>query len=149
MTLRERLYIFLSEHNTMTLATVADTATPHACALFYAADAEMNLYFLSEPKTLHALHIGDGAAVAITVEQNNQSWTGIRGLQLSAFAQPCTEASLMERARQVYSRRFPFVGKVETLSGPLSRARYYCVTPDWIRFIDNTQGFGHKEEWIR
>jgi hypothetical protein len=32
------------------------------------------------------------------------------------------------------------------LRGPLASSRFYVLRPAWIRLIDNTQGFGHKEE---
>lgn len=137
---------FLASYNTLVLATAGPEGTPHAAAVFYAVAGDLTLYFLSEPKTLHAQHIGDGATVAATIEENNQDWKSIRGLQLHGWAEPCAGAE-EERARTVYAARFPFVAAAETLAGPLSRARYYKLTPSWMRLIDNTLGFGHKEEW--
>ena len=32
------------------------------------------------------------------------------------------------------------------LRGPLASSRFYILRPTWIRLIDNSQGFGHKEE---
>ena len=32
------------------------------------------------------------------------------------------------------------------LRGPLASSRFFILQPAWIRLIDNTQGFGHKEE---
>ncbi len=136
----------LSSHNTLSLATTGPDGAPHAAAVFFAVDDDLTLYFLSEPKTMHAQHIGDGATVAATIEENNQDWKSIRGLQLHGWAEPCSGIE-EERARTVYAARFPFVARAETLAGPLSRVRYYKLTPTWIRLIDNTLGFGHKEEW--
>lgn len=140
---------FLATHNTLTLATVSAQGKPHACALFYAAGPDLTLYFLSAPKTWHARHLKDGAQVAATIEANNQDWRSIRGLQLHGFAGPCIEPDEEEVAREVYGDRFPFISTVETLAGPLSNARYYKLVPDWIRLIDNSRGFGHREEWSR
>ncbi|MBX7234115.1 MAG: pyridoxamine 5'-phosphate oxidase family protein [Caldilineales bacterium] len=142
---------FLTSHNTLSLATAGPDGTPHAAAVFYAVADDLTLYFLSEPKTLHAQHIGAGARVAGTIEANDQDWKSIRGLQLHGWAEPCSGIE-EERARAVYAARFPFVARasdvsIATLAGPLSRARYYKLTPTWIRLIDNTLGFGHKEEW--
>ncbi len=139
---------FLTAHNTLALATAGPDGTPHAAAVFYAVDDDLTLYFLSEPKTLHAQHIGAGARVAATIEENNQDWKSIQGLQLHGWAAPCAGEE-EEHARAVYAARFPFVARAETLAGPLSRARYYQITPTWMRLIDNTLGFGHKEEWWR
>lgn len=145
---------FLSAHNTLTLAAIGPDGAPHAAAVFYAVADDLTLYFLSDPKTLHAQHIGAGAAVAAAIEENNQDWKSIRGLQLHGFAAPCAGTDEEDLARAVYAARFPFVARASdvlsaTLAGPLSRARYYQITPTWMRLIDNTLGFGHKEEWWR
>ncbi|MCO6451444.1 MAG: pyridoxamine 5'-phosphate oxidase family protein [Caldilineales bacterium] len=144
----ERIHAFLMAHNTLALATVGPEGTSHACAVFYAHTLDFTLYFLSETKTKHAQHIGGGARVAATIEANNQDWRSIRGLQLHGWAQPCDRAE-EQVARAIYAARFPFLAKAETLAGPLAKARYYRITPDWMRLIDNTLGFGHKEEWTR
>ena len=146
----ERIHTFLAAHNTLTLATTGpDDGRPHACALFYALAPDLTLYFLSDPQTLHARHLKDGAQVAATIETNNQDWRTLRGLQLHGFAGPCSEPCEEETARAVYNARFPFITTAATLASPLVRARYYKLVPSWIRLIDNTQGFGHKEEWSR
>ena len=28
----------------------------------------------------------------------------------------------------------------------LSTSNFYCISPRWVRLIDNSKGFGHKEE---
>ena len=144
MTLHSRIAAYLDAHNTMTLATTGPDGRPHACAVFYAAAPDLSLVFLSEPKTLHGQHIGEEAPVAATVEANNQDWTAIQGLQVHGIARLCRDDA---EARSLYTARFPFVGRAQTLAGPLSRARFYRLTPHWMRLTDNTLGFGHKEEW--
>jgi len=146
--LTQRIQAFLAAHNTLALATVDAAGRPHACALFYAAGDDLTLYFLSEAKTLHAQHIGEAAHVAATVEANHQDWKSIHGLQLHGRAEPCVGADV-EQARAIYAARYPFIAAAETLAAPLARARYYKITPAWMRLIDNTLGFGHKEEWRR
>lgn len=146
MAVRDRIGAFLAAHNTLTLATVGADGQAHACAVFYAAGPDLALYFLSEPKTLHARHIGEGPLmIAATIEDNNQDWTSIRGLQIHGLARPCTGEDA-DNARTLYAARYPFVGGVQTLAGPLARARFYQITPSWFRLIDNTLGFGHNEE---
>ncbi|NUQ36980.1 MAG: pyridoxamine 5'-phosphate oxidase family protein [Caldilineales bacterium] len=137
---------FLAAHNTLALATRGPEEAVHAAAVFYAVGAGAALYFLSEAKTVHARHIAAGAEVAATIEENNQEWQRIRGLQLHGWAAPCPAGEEAE-ARRVYAARFPFVAAASILAGPLARARFYKLTPRWMRLIDNTLGFGHKEEW--
>ncbi len=147
MSLIERIYAYLAEHNTLTLGTTGKDGAPHVCALFYAVEPDLTLYFLSEPKTLHARHIGDGARIAASVESNHQDWRTIRGLQLYGQASCCITIDETKVARSIYGRRFAFIARTETLAGPLNRASYYRILPTWVRLIDNSRGFGHKEEW--
>lgn len=48
---------------------------------------------------------------------------------------------------RVYLSRFPFVAESERLRHALERTTLWELRPDWLRLIDNGQGFGHKEEW--
>ncbi|NOZ71473.1 MAG: pyridoxamine 5'-phosphate oxidase [Chloroflexi bacterium] len=144
-----RIQRFLEEHNTLSLATVDSEGVPFACSLFYTFGPDLTLYFLSDPKTAHAQHLKDGAAVAATIAHDNQEWQTLQGLQLRGVALPCSEPDEEEIARDLYNKRFPFIAKAEVLAGPLGRARYYKIVPTWIRLIDNRRGFGHKEEWRR
>jgi len=132
---------FLFAHNTLTLATVGGDG-PHAAALFYAYTPDLTLIFLSEPDTLHARHIGQGAPVAVTIQADGQDWRRITGLQMHGVARPAGES-----ARKVYLARFPFIVRTEILTRALKNIRFYKLTPQWIRLIDNRLGFGHKQEW--
>ena len=138
----QRLFHFLAAHNTLTLATVGPGGEPHAAALFYAFTPDLHLIFLSEPDTLHARHIGPGAAVAVTIQADGQDWRRITGLQMHGMARPASDA-----ARQIYLARFPFIARTETLARALKNSRFYEITPAWARLIDNSLGFGHKQEW--
>ena len=147
--MHSRILSFLAAHNTLTLATISADGHPHACALFYAVGPGPTLYFLSDPGAEHARHIGDGNQIAATIQQDGQAWQEIRGLQLRGYAAPCITASDQAAAREIYAARFPFVATASRLAEALARARYYKITPSWIRLIDNTLRFGHKEEWWR
>jgi uncharacterized protein YhbP (UPF0306 family) len=147
--MHSRIFFFLTAHNTLTLATIDADGLPHACALFYAVGPGPTLYFLSDPTTEHARHIGDGIQIAATVQQDGQAWQEIRGMQLHGFAAPCITASEKTAAHKIYAARFPFVATASRLAEALARARYYKITPSRMRLIDNTRGFGHKEEWRR
>jgi uncharacterized protein YhbP (UPF0306 family) len=157
--LRPRILEFLRGHDTMTLATLGPDGTPQAAAVFYAADDEFNLYFLSDPSTRHGRDLKLHPRVAATVQADGQPWATIRGLQIEGTARRTDDAGETARAARVYGLRFAFVrelldgigaprgsGAAGTLEGGLARGRFHVLRPDWIRLIDNTKGFGHKEE---
>jgi uncharacterized protein len=143
---------YLKLHTTMTLATVDANGLPFAAAVFYAADAELNLFFLSEERTEHGQNMLHESAVAATIHSDLQDWRAIRGLQIRGRAQ-IVAAGEMPHAGATYGRRFAFVGSLlagqsgaSVLTGPLARARFWVLRPEWIRLVDNTVRFGHKEE---
>ncbi len=154
-TLRARIASFLAGHATMTLATTGAEGTPAAAAVFYAADDSLNLVFLSEETTEHARNLLARPEVAATIQADGQDWRDIRGLQLRGRAAPASTAELAH-AMAVYGRRYAFVGALlagaegpGALIGPLARARFWVLRPDWFRLVDNTVRFGFKEEWRR
>lgn len=137
----------------MTLATVGADGTPAAAAVFYAHDADLNLYFLSEERTQHGQNLLADPQVAGTIQADGQDWRGIRGLQLRGQA-TVVSGTLLAHAAAVYGRKFAFVAALLAghgpgmLAGPLTRARFWVLRPTWFRLIDNTVRFGYKEELI-
>jgi uncharacterized protein YhbP (UPF0306 family) len=159
--LRDRLAAFLAAHTTVTLATVGVNGTPAAAAVFYAHDADLNLYFLSEERTQHGLNLTANPLVAGTIQSNGEDWRTIKGLQLRGVARlvPGDASHLageLAHAAAIYCRKFAFVGALlagaegpGVLTGPLVSARFWVLRPSWLRLIDNTVRFGFKEEWVR
>jgi uncharacterized protein YhbP (UPF0306 family) len=147
-----RIHAFLAQHTTLTLATVSAIGEPAAAAVFYAADEALNLYFLSEERTEHGQNLMIRLEVAGTVQADGQDWRAIRGLQLRGHAH-LVNPNELGHAVTTYGRRFAFVALLlagrsgpGALSGPLARARFWVLRPTWLRLVDNTIRFGHKEE---
>ena len=153
--LRPRLLAFLYHHDTMTLATIGPAGEPRAAAVFYAADDNLDLYFLSDPDTRHGRNLGREPRVAATIQADGQDWQEITGLQIEGTAAVIEGADEIARIAQLFAERFEFLrgprdegdgsGPLD-LQGPLASSRFYLLRPVWLRLIDNTRGFGHKEE---
>jgi uncharacterized protein len=149
--LHSRIAGFLETHTTLTLATVGADGWPAAAAVFYAHDAGLNLYFLSEKRTRHGRNLAASPQVAGTIQADGQDWRSIRGLQVRGLAS-LVPASGFAHAAAVYGRKFAFVAvlpdgeDLRALSGPLARARFWVLRPTWFRLIDNTISFGFKDE---
>ncbi|QEV56981.1 pyridoxamine 5'-phosphate oxidase [Streptomyces platensis] len=113
------------------------------------AGAGPALYFVTATTTRHGRALAEpGTRVAFTAQRDGQEWSGLTGLQGRGRCRPLTGA---ERAAgwQVYIERFPFVAASDRLRDALERTTLWELRPDWLRLIDNGQGFGHKEEWSR
>jgi hypothetical protein len=144
----EDAFRYLQEHHVLTLATVWE-GRPHAAALFYVADEAGRLYFLSNPASRHAQALAQNTRVAVTIQGEQVNWRTIRGLQIEGIAEPVVEAEEREGALRRYLARFPELQDLTdcAVRTALAEATVYCITPRWVRWIDNTKGFGHKEEW--
>lgn len=153
--LQHRLCDFLAQHNTMTLATAGSDGAPQAAALFYAADEELNLFFVSSPNSRHSQNLALQPRVAATIYADNQAWQTIQGLQIEGVARQVEGAAELAHAVKIYAGRFEFLRGLlggegagpAVLRGPLASSRFYILRPAWLRLIDNAQGFGHKEEF--
>lgn len=152
--LKARVAAFLTEHTTVTLATVGADGAPAAAAVFYAHDADLSLYFLSEERTQHGQNLLVNPTVAGTIQADGQDWRAIRGLQLRGRATPVSGTALAHAAA-IYGVKFAFVAALlaggrgpGVLVGPLARARFWVLRPTWFRLIDNTVRFGFKEELV-
>ena len=150
----DRVRAFLAEHTTMTLATVGPSGEPQAVAVFYAADEQLNLFFLSSPTSRHSQNLLRDARVAATVQADGQAWQQICGLQIEGRIR-LVDGSELLHATRTFAARFDFLRGLLAdpneipagLRGPLASNQFYVLRPTWIRLIENTQGFGHKEEW--
>lgn len=143
--LKARIQEFLADHTTLTLATVARDGRPQAAPLFFAEMEDLSLVFISERKTRHSHNIGRDSRVAATIYADGQDWHSIRGIQLEGI---CTalSGSAAQAARTVYLAKYSFIGQNKLLAMMLKLVTFYKITPIWIRLVDNSRGFGHKEE---
>lgn len=138
---------FLSRHHVVTLA-YQDSMGIGACAVWFAVDEHLHLHFLSSPASRHGQALAAGGQVAFTVQKDEQDWRAIQGVQGIGRCAPTPQRAI-DGAWQVYTRRFPFVTRqFPDLQAALGSATLWRIIPTWIRLIDNTKGFGHKEERV-
>jgi uncharacterized protein YhbP (UPF0306 family) len=142
-----RALAHLQRHHVMTLATHGGQGV-WAAALFYVNDG-LTLYFLSSPTTRHCTDLSQSARVAVTVQEDCADWREIKGLQAEGCV--CEISGDEEvRARQLYGDKFPVVGKIAqapaAIVKALARVRWYRFVPQRAYFIDNSAGFGHRDE---
>jgi hypothetical protein len=145
---RARILAYLAAHSTLTLATERE-GKPWANALFYANDG-FTFYFVSDPKTRHADHLRRNPRVAATINEDQDDWRAIQGVQLEGVCEEITNPVEAARALKIYAAKYPFIADLlrapKELGSAMAKARFHKITPTWIRLIDNTRGFGFKEE---
>jgi uncharacterized protein YhbP (UPF0306 family) len=141
---------YLASRHVMTVATVGD-AGPAAAAVFYAISGR-DLVFLSSPTTLHTVNLTRRPQVAITIQDQEADWRQIRGLQIQGVGELLDGADA-DDARDAFLAKFPGIFGPGVLPAQIVQAlagvRWYRIRVARVRFIDNSLGLGHTDEWSR
>jgi uncharacterized protein YhbP (UPF0306 family) len=139
-----RALAYLQAHTVVSLSTNGSEGL-WAAAVFYACDG-FALYFLSAEKTRHARNIASNPRVAATIQENYADWPAIQGIQLEGLATKLAGED-RQAAIALYREQYPFLNRpIPTLAAALKKVNWYCLRPDKLYFVDNTRGFGHRDE---
>jgi uncharacterized protein YhbP (UPF0306 family) len=144
MSMNSELLFELLEVSTMTLATSGAGGEPHAAAVYFAADEDLRLYFFSDPQSQHGQDLARERQAAVSFYPHTQGWQDIRGVQMRGEVRLVEVGPEWEAGWAVYTIKFPFVRKLKAV---VAQNSLYVFMPYWIRLVDNTRGFGFKQEW--
>jgi uncharacterized protein YhbP (UPF0306 family) len=138
---------YLDRHHVMTLATCGPDG-PWAAAVFY-VNAGHALFFLSSPSSRHCRNLAQDPRCAATIQEDCSDWAQIKGVQLEGRAGEIHGEEEL-RARQRYGDKFPIVGRLATapaaIALALAKVRWYRLDVERLYFVDNSRGFGHRDQ---
>ena len=136
--LDERIRRFLARHHVLTLATVDAAGMAWCSNAFYALDAQRaRLVFAANGPTAHTAHMENDCRVAVSVVLETRIVGRVQGCQIRGRA-----VRGDDDARRCYLRRFPY-------AAAMTDAEIWAVDADYVKFTDNTLGFGKKLVWQR
>jgi len=145
--LRERVQNYLRDHHVMTVASHGDEGV-WAAAVFYVNDG-FAIYFLSSPTSRHGHNLAGNPRVSAAVHEDYADWREIKGVQLEGIA-AALAGDEEEKARRLYGAKFPILGDLQqapaSMVKALAKVRWYKLVPERLYFIDNSAGFGHRDE---
>ncbi|MBK5104700.1 MAG: pyridoxamine 5'-phosphate oxidase family protein [Burkholderiales bacterium] len=145
--LREQVQRYLRQHHVMTLASHGDEGV-WAAAVFY-ANEEFAFYFLSSPSSRHGRNLAGNPRASATIQADYADWREIKGVQMEGIVSMLAGME-EEEARGLYGAKFPIVGKLgqapASIIKALAKVRWYKLVPERLYFIDNSAGFGQREE---
>jgi uncharacterized protein YhbP (UPF0306 family) len=128
----------------MTLATIGPEG-PWATAVFYVNNG-FALYFLSAGHTRHSRDIAGNSRAAAAIQEDYEDWPSIKGIQLEGVVSRLQDAE-GRRARSLYEEKYPFIkNATPQIRLGLARVNWYQLLPSRLHFIDNSKGFGHRDE---
>ncbi len=138
---------YLRQHHVASLATSGSDG-PWAAAVFYVSDG-FTLYFLSLPTSRHGQNLARDPRVAATIQEDYADWPEIAGVQLEGMASDFSGED-EARARRLYGEKYPFVDALSqaptAIAKAMARVRWYRLVPQRVYFVDNSAGFGHRDE---
>ncbi|MCR4941663.1 MAG: hypothetical protein K5978_02565 [Campylobacter sp.] len=132
--LDSKIIKFLHFQELLCLCTLDENSLPYASSAYYAFD-EKNLRLLlaggAESSHIQSLKYCDKVSGAIAY--NNQGLVKIQGVQFRG---------IMKKAEKYaeYFKKFPFALAM--------KAEIYEIKLTWIKYTDNTLGFGKKLIWV-
>ena len=139
----ELLSQFLKGQTTLALATSAGDGTPRIAPLFYYCGDDLRLYWFSSDSSEHSQNLARNNAAGITVYRSTDQWKGICGVQMRGRVSPVHDAEHRHIIEKAYIEHF-HLG--EAFQAEISKSNLYEFRPVWIRYIDNSKGFGYKVE---
>jgi uncharacterized protein YhbP (UPF0306 family) len=139
----ETVRAFLTAQSTLALATVNTDATPQIAPLFYVSDDDLNLYWLSSPRSRHSINVSQRAHAAATIYPAIWGWQEIKGVQIEGQAEAVSNDELRQRILMRYRDKFRLPS---SLDAQIAASTLYTLMPRWMRWLDNAVSFGYKAE---
>ena len=142
----ESIRELLASISTLTLATADLQGSPHATSVYFAAvyTRSWKLYFFSDEHSQHCNHIDQNPKTAVAIYPESKDWRDIKGLQMRGETYLVETKNEWDTAWRHYQDKFRFVRSMKTI---VAQNRLYVFIPNWIRLLDNSQGFGYNKEW--
>jgi hypothetical protein len=133
---------FLKTQSTLALSTSGDAGSPCVAPLFYLPGEHLELYWFSSPRSQHGRNLKRDPAAAVAVYADAGRWEDIRGCQMLGAV-----AVVAGRRRRAMAAAYVERFHLGTLfQAAMLRSRLYVFRPRWVRYIDNSRGFGFKFE---
>jgi uncharacterized protein YhbP (UPF0306 family) len=132
----------LQETGLCAWATVTPEGRAHINIGYFAQSADLHLYLLSHPASLHCRNVATNASMAVAVFVSPQDWTAPgQGIQLFGT---CTEVGGDDvgDAERVYGHRYTAyeAWKAALKPGdPAGEYRFYRFVPERVKILDEAE----------
>jgi uncharacterized protein YhbP (UPF0306 family) len=140
---RSKIAGLLAQCVALTVSTASPNGSPRAADVYFCSDANLNLYFYSDPASRHSRNIARDPRVAAAVRVESMDWHEIKGMQFEGEAARVNDPDERTKAWRLICEKFPFY---ESFTDVVARLEIYRITPKWVRWLDNSTSFGYKED---
>jgi uncharacterized protein YhbP (UPF0306 family) len=136
--IRNRMLHLLQENTLCSLATVRRNNHAHISPVYFCYSEDLELYFLSDPHSLHCQNLLTNTSMAVTVFDSSQKWgQADRGMQLFGTCRGVRGENATQ-AEQLYGKRFPVFAQWKTAQSEdfSFQYRFYRFVPHEIKILD-------------
>ncbi len=135
----DNLLIFLNQNKVITVCLVDNKNHPYCINCFYVFDENSKcLIFKSSHGTYHQGLIKDSASVSGTILPEKIDTLKLRGIQFTGKLISSTKVETLN-LNSKYLKKYPF---------SIAMMGYiWAVKLEFLKFTDNTLGFGNKTTW--
>lgn len=123
----------------MVLSTADRSGAPAGAPLFFLASESLTLFWLSAPDSRHSRNLEEQPEAAVSVFAPVHDWREIRGVQMTGYARRAADTSILP----AYRARFKLGPEFDAA---IASSAVWEFRPRWLRFLDNSLGFGFKIE---
>jgi len=138
---------YLAIHNTIILSTYGENGS-WSTPVFY-VNRGFRIYFLSELSTIHSCNLRQNPLMAASVTEDYSDISKIQGIQLRGHAYLVNNLKESAVVLASYLQKYPatkHIFKTPTSFKGVSKARWHCIIPEFLRFTDNSRKFGERFE---
>ncbi|MDY7544441.1 MULTISPECIES: pyridoxamine 5'-phosphate oxidase family protein [unclassified Cryobacterium] len=129
---------YIASHHVVSLAASAENSV-WAANVFYSFDLPgRRLLFVTSPNTAHGRLMLANPTVAATISTQEKDVTKLQGIQLRGTSTLLAGAEA-DRGRKLFAAISPVPIIVNVA--------LWALAPTYLKMVDNSRGFSHKEEW--
>jgi len=136
--LEKEIVDYISKHRMCTVATARDNQ-PSASTVYYVNEG-LDVFFESDPVTEKVKTIEVNPKVALTIDEDCEDWSKIRGIQLYGKAE-IVPKNRDRRLTELFYDKFPAIKK---LGGIPEHHIFIRVKPEKVYFLDYAREFGYR-----
>lgn len=129
---------FMQPRYQMVLATYGEH--PWIATLYYSFDENINIYFLSNPETIHCMQLVENPQVALTIADSPQEPSSKKkGVQMYGFAEQIEDKQNIIHALSLWRNTLNVTSEAYTYEGMMSnqiKGRMYKIVPQKMKYFN-------------
>jgi uncharacterized protein YhbP (UPF0306 family) len=134
----KELIKFVKNQKLLVLSTIDENGKPWSTNVYYSADKDLNLFFVSPPDTNHSKHIKNNSTVAFSIAwYDPKDLANRKAIQGTGACIRITKVSEIVRLLKNHSKYYPLWRSVITYKAmrqKLIESRPYIIKPKYMKF---------------